>query len=186
MSFSSSSRCSSAFSANPETSKSSANPIQTKQLSFYPHSFTTIHCQYIQNFIQILSTEQQSFNKQLQIQLYEPLVNITKEFNRMNNEENGESLKSFLFTFKIHIDRFYEIIHDLYQQITDGSKTIDQLFIQIKEQIWNDIKKQQKQLLNEISLIKQENISTDKKSFNDIFYLLRISDIEQNNSSEIK
>ncbi|CAF0999026.1 unnamed protein product [Adineta steineri] len=99
--------------------------IKTKQLSFYRHSLTTIHCQYIQNFIQILSTGQQSFNKQLQIQLYEPLVNIMKEFNRMNNEKTDESLESFLFTFKIHIDRFNEIIHDLYQQITDGSKTID-------------------------------------------------------------
>ncbi|CAF0941811.1 unnamed protein product [Adineta steineri] len=104
----------------------------------------------------------------------------------MNNEKTDESLKSFLFTFKIHVDRFNEIIHDLYQQITDGSKTIDQLFIQTNEQMWNDIEKQQKQLLNEISLIKQENISNDTKSFDDIFYLLQISDIEQNNSNEIK
>ncbi|CAF1570474.1 unnamed protein product, partial [Rotaria sordida] len=61
--------------------------IKTKQLSFYRHSLTNIHCQYIQNLIQILSTGQQSFNKQLQIQFYEPLVNIINDFNRMNNEK---------------------------------------------------------------------------------------------------
>ena len=130
--------------------------IKTKQLSFYRHSLTNIHCQYIQNLIEILSNGQRLFNKQLQTHLYEPLVNILKEFNRMNNEKTDESLKSFLFTFKIHIDQFNEIIHDLYQQITDGSKATDQLFIQTNEQMWNDIEKQQKQLLDEISSIKKK------------------------------
>jgi len=153
--------------------------IKTKQLSFYRNSLTNIHCQYIQNLIKILSIGQQSFNKQLQIHLYEPLVNIIKEFNRMNNEKSDESLKSFLFTFKIHIDQFNEIVHDLYQQITDGSKAIDQLFIQTNQQMWNDIEQQQKQLINDISTIKNEQILIDKKPFDNLFHLLQISDLEK-------
>ncbi|CAF4567635.1 unnamed protein product [Rotaria sp. Silwood1] len=153
--------------------------IKTKQLSFYRHSLTNIHCQYIQNLIQILSTGQQSFNKQLQIHLYEPLVNIIKEFNRMNNEKTDDSLKSFLFTFKIHIDQFNEIIHDLYQQITDGSKAVDQLFIETNEHMWNDIEKQQKQLLDDISSIKKEQISTDEQSFDKLSHLLQIFHVEK-------
>jgi len=97
----------------------------------------------------------------------------------MNNEKTDESLKSFLFTFKIHIDQLNEIVHDLYQQITDGSKAIDQLFIQTNEQMWNDIEKQQKQLLDDISTIKNEQILTDEKSFDKLFHLLQISDIEK-------
>jgi hypothetical protein len=130
--------------------------------------------------IKILSTGQQSFNKQLQTQLYEPLVNIIKEFNRMNNEKTDESLKSFLFTFKIHIDQFNEIVHDLYQQITNGSKATDQLFIQTNEQMWNDIDTQQKQLLDDITTIKQEQSLTDEKSVDNLLHLLQISDVEKN------
>jgi hypothetical protein len=96
----------------------------------------------------------------------------------MNNEKTDESLKSFLFTFKIHIDQFNEIVHDLYQQITEGSKVIDQLFIQTNEQMWNDIEKQQKQLLDEISSIKQEEVLIDKKSFDNLFHLLQITDVK--------
>lgn len=134
--------------------------IKTKQLSFYRHSLANIHCQYIQNLIGILSSGQQSFNKQLQTHLYEPLVNIIKEFNHMNDEKSEESLKSFLFTFKIHIDQFNEIVHDLYQQITDGSKGIDQLFIQTNEQMWKDIQCEQKRLLEQISQIKPQPIDS--------------------------
>jgi hypothetical protein len=96
----------------------------------------------------------------------------------MNNEKSDESLKSFLFTFKIHIDQFNEIVHDLYQQITDGSKATDQLFIQTNEQMWNDIEKQQKQLLDEISSIKQEEVLIDKKPFDNLFHLLQITDVK--------
>ena len=135
--------------------------IKTKQLSFYRHSLTNIHCQYIQNLISILSTGQQSFNKQLQTHLYEPLVNIIKEFNRMNEEKTEDSLKSFLFTFKIHIDQFNEIVHDLYQQITDGSKGIEELFIQTNEQMWKEIEREQKQLFEQISEIKNQPIEFD-------------------------
>lgn len=152
--------------------------IKSKQLSFYRNSLTTIHCQYIQNLIEILSTGQQSFNKQLQTHLYEPLVNIIKDFNRMNNDKTEESLKTFLFTFKIHIDQFNEITHDLYQQITDGSKAVDQLFIQTNEQMWNEINQQQKQLLNDISTIKNQENLTDEKSFENLVHLLNISDIQ--------
>ncbi|UJR20845.1 hypothetical protein I4U23_023955 [Adineta vaga] len=149
---------------------------KTQQLSFYRHSLTKIHCQYIQNFMEVLSKGQQSFNKQLQTILYEPLVNIMKEFNQMNNEKTDESLKSFLFTFKIHVDQFNEVLHDLYQQITDGSKATEQLFMETNEQMWKDIEKQQKQLLNEISSTKQEEIRCDKNSLYDLFHVLDLSD----------
>ncbi|CAF1025701.1 unnamed protein product [Adineta ricciae] len=149
--------------------------MKTRQLSFYRHSLTKIHCQYIQNLIQILSTGQQSFNKQLQTVLYEPLVNIMKEFNKMNDEKSDESLKSFLFTFKIHVDQFNEILHDLYQQITDGSKATEQLFMETNEQMWRDIEQQQKQLIDEVSSIKHEN-----SSLNDVMNLLRMSDFQNN------
>ena len=96
----------------------------------------------------------------------------------MNNEKTDESLKSFLFTFKIHIDQFNEIVHDLYQQITDGSKAIEQLFIQTNEQMWNDINKQQKQLLDNIATVKKEQILTDEKPFDNLLHLLQISDRE--------
>ncbi|CAF4409010.1 unnamed protein product [Rotaria socialis] len=139
--------------------------IKTKQLSFYRHSLANIHSQYIQNLIEILSTGQQSFNRQIQTHLYEPLVNVIKDFNRMNNEKTDESLKSFLFTFKIHIDQFNEVVHDLYQQITDGSKAVNQLFIETNEKMWSDIEKQQKKLLDDISLVKTEQIFTDDHSF---------------------
>jgi hypothetical protein len=148
--------------------------IKTKQLSFYRHSLTNIHCQYIQNLIEIISTGQQSFNKQLQTHLYEPLVNIIKEFNRMNEEKTDESLKSFLFTFKIHIDQFNEIVHDLYQQITDGSKGIEQLFIQTNEQMWKDIEQQQKQLIDNLSTIKNDSNLTDPTSLDNLFHLLDV------------
>jgi hypothetical protein len=148
--------------------------IKTKQLSFYRHSLTNIHCQYVQNLIGILSTGQQSFNKQLQTHLYEPLVNIIKEFNRMNEEKTDESLKSFLFTFKIHIDQFNEIVHDLYQQITEGSKGIEQLFIQTNEQMWKDIEQEQKQLLDDLSTMKNE---PNRTSLDNLFHLLQMSDV---------
>ena len=153
--------------------------IKTKQLSFYRHSLTAIYCQYVQNLIQILSTGQQSFNKHIQKHLFEPLVTIIQEFNRMNNEKTDESLKSFLFTFKIHIDQFNEIVHDLYHQVTDGSTAVDQLFIQTNEQMWNDIEKQQQELLDHISSIKNEHIATDEQSLDKIFHLLKISPVRK-------
>jgi hypothetical protein len=97
----------------------------------------------------------------------------------MNNEKTDESLKSFIFTFKIHIDQFNEIVHDLYQQITDGSKGIDQLFIQTNEQMWNDIEKQQKKLLDDISIIKNQENLTDEKSFDNLLHVLHMSDLQK-------
>ena len=144
--------------------------IKTKQLSFYRHSLSNIHCQYIRNLIGILSTGQQSFNKQLQTRLYEPLVEIIKEFNRMSNEKTDESLKSFLFTFKIHIDQFNEIVHDLYQQITDGSKGIEQLFIQTNEQMWKEIEDEQKQLLEQIAQMKNEPRESDQEAVDNLVH----------------
>lgn len=154
--------------------------IKTKQLSFYRHSLANIHCQYIKNLISILSTGQQSFNKQLQNRLYEPLVEIIKEFNRMNNEKTDDSLKSFLFTFKIHIDQFNEIVHDLYQQITDGSKGIEQLFIQTNEQMWKEIEGEQQKLLEQISLIKNEPLDADRTAFDNLVHFLQRTDLEKN------
>ncbi|CAF1520699.1 unnamed protein product, partial [Rotaria sordida] len=104
--------------------------------------------------------------------------NIINDFNRMNNEKTDDSLKSFLFTFKIHIDQFNEIVHDLYQQITNGSKAVDQLFIETNKQMWNDIEKQQKQLLDDISSIKNEQILTDEQSFDKLSHLLQIFHVE--------
>jgi hypothetical protein len=101
-------------------------------------------------------------------------VNIIKEFNRMNEEKTDESLKSFLFTFKIHIDQFNEIVHDLYQQITEGSKGIEQLFIQTNEQMWKDIEQQQKQLLDDLSTMKNE---PNRTSLDNLFHLLQMSDV---------
>ncbi|CAF1621053.1 unnamed protein product [Rotaria magnacalcarata] len=154
--------------------------IKTKQLSFYRHSLAKIHSQYIQNLIEILSTGQQSFNRQIQTHLYEPLVNVIKDFNRMNNEKTDESLKSFLFTFKIHIDQFNEVVHDLYQQITDGSKAVNQLFIETNKEMWNDIEKQQKKLLDDISLVNKEQMLTDDRSFDKLSQLLEMSHFEKN------
>lgn len=129
--------------------------------------------------MQILSMGQQSFNKQLQTQLYEPLVNIIKEFNRMSIDKTDESLKSFLFTFKIHIDQFNEVVHDLYQQITNGSKGIDELFIQTNKQIMTDIEKQQRQLLDDIASIKSQQILTDEEPFDTLTHLLQSSHVEK-------
>ncbi|CAF5216079.1 unnamed protein product, partial [Rotaria magnacalcarata] len=129
---------------------------------------------------EILSTGQQSFNRQIQTHLYEPLVNVIKDFNRMNNEKTDESLKSFLFTFKIHIDQFNEVVHDLYQQITDGSKAVNQLFIETNKEMWNDIEKQQKKLLDDISLVNKEQMLTDDRSFDKLSQLLEMSHFEKN------
>lgn len=154
--------------------------IKSKQLLFYRHSLSRIHSQYVQNLIEVLSLGQQSFNKQLQTHLYEPLVNVITDFNRMNNEKTDESLKSFLFTFKIHIDQFNEVVHDLYQQITNGSKAVDQLFIETNKNMWNDIEKLQKKLLEDVSSIKLEHIPTDDQSCDKLSCLLENVFLDKN------
>ena len=94
----------------------------------------------------------------------------------MNEEKTDESLKSFLFTFKIHIDQFNEIIHDLYQQITQGSQAIDQVFIETNEQMWKDIEQQQQQLADEIASLRKEPATTDPKASDKLLRLLHMSD----------
>lgn len=94
----------------------------------------------------------------------------------MNNDKTDESLKRFLFTFKIHLDQFNEILQDLYQQITNGSKGIEELFKQTNEQMWNDIDKQQQQLLHDLSRIKSQDSLIDNKLFEKLVQLLNISE----------
>ena len=97
----------------------------------------------------------------------------------MNVEKTDDSLKSFLFAFKIHIDQFNEVVHDLYQQITEGSKSVDQLFIQMNEQMWNDIEKQRKQLLDDITSIKQDENPSDNESVDKLLHLLQNFRVER-------
>lgn len=125
--------------------------------------------------MQILSTGQQAFNRQLQVRLYEPLLNIVTEFNRMTHDKTDESLKSFVFTFKIHLDRFNEVIRDLYEQITDGSKAVEQVFMEANEQMWTTIDKQQKQLTDQIASVKQEpTMTTNQTALEELSHLLQI------------
>ena len=95
----------------------------------------------------------------------------------MNEEKTDASLKSFIFAFKIHIDQFNEVVHELYQQITEGSKGIEQLFLQTNEQMWKEIEQQQKQLLDDVSSIPME---PDRTSLDHFFHLLQRSDVVEN------
>jgi len=90
----------------------------------------------------------------------------------MNSEKTDDSLKSFIFTFKINLDRFNEIIRDLYQQITDGSKGIEQLFIETNQQMWKNIRQQQKQLFEQITSNQNQ---TNEHSLEKIYELLNLS-----------
>lgn len=121
---------------------------------------------------EILARGQQSFNRQLQTTLYEPLTEIIKQFHRMNEEKTDDSLKSFIFTFKIHLDRFNEVVHDLYQQITDGSQSIEKTFFEINQQMWKEIEQQQIQLVHEIHSIKQGQHHDKNDSLEKMFELL--------------
>jgi len=89
----------------------------------------------------------------------------------MNSEKTDDSLKSFIFTFKINLDRFNEIIRDLYQQITDGSKGIEQLFIETNR-THDDIRQQQKQLFEQITSNQNQ---TNEHSLEKIYELLNLS-----------
>lgn len=126
--------------------------------------------------MQILSTGQQAFNQQLRTQLYEPLVDILKEFNRMNKDKTDESLKSFLFTFKIHLDQLNEVTQDLYQQFLHGSKGLEQLFLQTNEQMWKEIDQEQKHLIQQIANLKNQ---PNEQSSDNLCDLLKISHIDK-------
>lgn len=151
--------------------------IQKKQLEFYRRFLTKIQCEHVQNLVEILSNGQKLFNEQLQKRLYEPLVNIIKEFHRLNNEKSDEALKSFLFTFQIHLDRFNELVHELYEQINDGSKGVEQMFIETNQQMWKQIENQQKLLNDQIETIRKENSSSTSsfslKSFENEFLKIK-------------
>ena len=93
----------------------------------------------------------------------------------MTHDKTDESLKSFVFTFKIHLDRFNEVIRDLYEQITDGSKAVEQVFMEANEQMWTTIDKQQKQLTDQIASVKQEpTMTTNQTALEELSHLLQI------------
>ena len=125
--------------------------IQRKQLEFYRRSMTKLQCEHVQNLVEILSNGQKLFNEQLQKRLYEPLVTLITEFQRLNKEKSDEALKSFFFTFQIHLDRFNEIVYELYEQINDGSKGVDELFRQTNAQMWKQIEAEEKRLNEQIA-----------------------------------
>lgn len=145
--------------------------IKTKELSFYRHSLTTIHSEHIQNLFEMLSKGQKSFNEQLQRRFYEPLINVMNEYHRMSNDKTDESLKSFLFAFKIHLDQFNEIAQDLYEQIRRGTPAIDQLFIETNEQMWKQIQAEEKRFLEEIQSIKDDQRSQPLHQCLDLLHL---------------
>ena len=154
--------------------------IQNKQLSFYRQTLMNIHCEHIRQLIEILSNGQHSFNKQLQLTLYEPLVILVKEFQRMSEQKTDESLKSFLFTVQIHIDRFNEVIQDLYQQITVGSQSVDRFFIETNEQMWKSIEQEQLKLIDQIESIQTQEMPKDSKPFDKLIQLLNLSENSSN------
>jgi len=145
--------------------------LKNRQLLFYRHHLTAIHCTYIQNLFGILSNGQKAFNQQLQTRLYEPLSNLMREFDRMSNEKTDATLKSFLFIFKIHTDQFNEILRDLSEQITNGAKGTDQLFIDMNDKMWQEIKREQQLLTEKIATMKHEqmaNATVADKSIDDL------------------
>jgi hypothetical protein len=93
----------------------------------------------------------------------------------MTTSKTDESLKSFLFTFQICLDQFNEILRDLYEQVTHGSQTIEQIATDLHRSMWKDIEQEQTNVRDRIVSIKQEqDVAQHVTAFDELVQLLHI------------
>ncbi|CAF0811503.1 unnamed protein product [Didymodactylos carnosus] len=148
-----------------------------KELEFYRH-ITKIHYTHVQTVLKVITCGQMYFNEQLKNTLYEPLNNIMNEYHKMSKQPTENCLRTFLFTFKIHVDQFEETLHDLEELVKNGVKASEQLFIETNDTMITEIKRSQQNLLKEFHRLneKQAKISmASEKSLDDLFDTLNIS-----------
>jgi len=151
------------------------NEMKEKELKFYRCNLVKIHFKHVETLLRVIIQGQQEYNRQLTTNLLEPLTAIMTEYAKMERQPTEECLRTFLFTFKIHVDQFNELIQNLNEQVTTG---VDQLFSETKQMMIKDIRQCQENLLDEFRQLnnKQEILTMNcEQSLNDLFRILNIS-----------